>query len=1073
MPLCAECGEENPERARFCLACGSSLDSAPAPAAVEERRTVTVVFTDIVGSTASAEQLDPEDVRARLAPYYTRVRRELESFGGTVEKFIGDAVVALFGAPVAHEDDPERAVRATLAVREAIAELNAADEWLDLNLRTGVHTGEALVVLGARTTEGEGMAAGDVMNTAARLQSAAPVNGIIAGEATYRATSHVIEYREAEPVQAKGKTEPIPVWEVVAVRKPPSSRAVSGGPFVGRGEELDRLENAWERVRSGRGGFAATILGPPGIGKSRFLREFTERVEPVASVYRGRCLPYGEGITYWAITEILKGAAGILHDDGSEVSSRKLGALLERLPTTDQDELRTMAAALATLAGVATTPAGTYTVTEITQAEMHWGIRRILELLAAERPLVLVVEDLHWAEPTLLELVESVAGASSGAIFLLGSARPELADTYAAFTSESEGRLVIELEALPEEASGALLAGLLGTEEVPEGPLKTLLENAGGNPLFLEETVGMLKDAGLVSGGRITGDVGALPVPTSLQALIGSRLDQLSAAEKRVAQHASVVGVTFWSGSLAHLDGIESDLDLALETLQRRDFVRAHESSTVAGEREYGFKHVLIRDVAYGQLPKGRRADLHLRFADWVRALPGREEELIEIVAYHLEQACLAARAIARSPVAPPVLRAVDALGRAAGKSERREGYGEAERFYVRALALLDGEHAEVAADIRVRHGRALVALGELRRATAELTSVAQDALALGRSNLRGSALVELADIDQRQGRPADGRRRLAEAAELAEDNGDMLLGVRAAFVLASLRAEFDGALDEAVEDLRRSVAIAEEIDDRSLRTEGHLRIAALLFNLGRLAEVEEQLGRCLALAGEMGSHRVEAEATSWLSVVKYYQGEFAEAERLGLQAAEWLDRTSDSYFQVQNLVYLARYALDEDDSKLAEERLRDAIPIALGIEGWVVVESYRFLVEALVREGQASDARELADFAARGISEEDPYAHASVLLARGTVSAAEGHATDTRNAFTEALGLLESLHMPVDTAEARIAFAGALARLGDVDDARAELGRARELFEAMGATGALVRIERVRDRLPERAGAG
>jgi class 3 adenylate cyclase/tetratricopeptide (TPR) repeat protein len=1073
MPLCAECGEENPERARFCLACGASLGSAPAPAAVEERRTVTVVFTDIVGSTASAEQLDPEDVRARLAPYYTRVRRELESFGGTVEKFIGDAVVALFGAPVAHEDDPERAVRATLAVREAIAELNAADEWLDLNLRTGVHTGEALVVLGARTTEGEGMAAGDVMNTAARLQSAAPVNGIIASETTYGATSHVIEYRDAEPVEAKGKTVPIPVWEVVAVRKPPSSRAVSGGRFVGREEELERLSDAWDRVRSDRVAVAATILGPPGIGKSRLLREFTERVEPVASVYRGRCLPYGEGITYWAITEILKSAAAILHDDDSIVISRKLGALLERLPTSNRDELRTMAATLATLVGVATTPAGTYTVTEITQAEMHWGIRRILALLAADRPLVLVVEDLHWAEPTLLELLESVVGATSGAVFLLGTARPELADKDGGLTGEREDRLVIDLQALPERASGVLLAGLLGAEELPGGPLKTLLDNAGGNPLFLEETVGMLKDAGLVSGGRITGDVGSLPVPTSLQALIGSRLDQLSAGERRVAQHAAVVGVTFWSGSVAHLDGSEPELDQALETLQRRDFIRAHDSSTVAGEREYSFKHVLIRDVAYGQLPKGRRAELHLRFADWVRALPGREEELIEIVAYHLEQACLAARAIARSPVTPPILRAADALERAAAKSERREGYREAERYYDRALALLDGEHVDVAADLRVRHGRALLALGELRKAAAELVAVAEDALALGRSTLRGSALVELADIDQRQGRPADGRRRLSEATALAEDTGDRLLGVRAAFILASLRAEFDGAVAEAVEDLRRSVAVAEEVDDRSLRIEGHLRIAALLFNLGRFAEVEEQLARCLALAGEMGSHRVEAEATSWLSVVKYYRGEFAEAKRLGLQAAEWLERTCDSYFQVQNLVHLARYALDDADPKLAEERLRDAIPIALGIEGWVVVESYRFLVEALVRENRVADARKLADFAARGMSDEDLYAHATVLLARGIVSAADSDSAATRNAFEDALELLESLHVPVDVAEARVAFARALARLGEVDDARVELRRAHGLFEAMGATGALVRIELELDRLPERAGAG
>ena len=924
MAVCANCGEDNPERARFCLACGTALDTGPTRASVEERRTITVVFTDIVGSTARAEQLDPEDVRARLAPYYARVRRELESFGGTVEKFIGDAVVALFGAPVAHEDDPERAVRGTLAVREAIAELNAADEWLDLNIRTGVHTGEALIVLGARPSEGEGMAAGDVMNTAARLQSAAPVNGIIVGEATHRATADAIDYRESEPVQAKGKTEPIPVWEALSVHEPPSGRAVSEVRFIGREQELARLVVAWERVRADRCGGAATVLGAPGIGKSRLLTEFSDRIEGAASVYRGRCLPYGEGITYWPIVEMVEEAAGILHDDDSEETSRKLGALLERLPTRDRDELRTMAAALANLAGEERTPEGTYRVSEITQAELHWGIRRVLALIATERPLVLIVQDLHWAEPTLLELLDSISDTDSVPIFVLGSARPELADTNSAFTMESERRVVIELGALGESESGALLAELVGAEGLLEGPVQTLLENAGGNPLFLEETVAMLADAGLVAEGRVTGDVSALPVPTSLQALIASRLDQLSPAEKRVAQYAAVVGATFWSGSLAHLDGAGPDLSRALEVLERRDFVRAHETSTLAGEREYSFKHVLIRDVAYSQLPKGRRAELHLRFAGWVDELPGSEDELVEIVAYHLEQACLTARAIARSPVAPPIVGAVEALSGAARKSERREGLREAERYYARALDLVRDGEPELLAETHLRHAVALAALGDLTAGSEELAAVADEARVLGRPDLRSAALVELGDIDQRQGRAAAGRRTLDEARRLASDHGNRFWQIRAEFVLAGLRADFDGKLEDAVADLRRSVALAEEIDERSLRAEGHLRITALLVNLGRFAEAEEELSRCLELAGDMGSRRVEAEATSWLSIVKRYRGELDEAESLALQAAEWLERTGDSYFRVQNLVRLAIYALDEDDPTLAERWLQE-----------------------------------------------------------------------------------------------------------------------------------------------------
>ncbi|MDQ3875941.1 MAG: AAA family ATPase, partial [Actinomycetota bacterium] len=319
MPACSKCGQENPDVARFCLACGSPLAAVPPPA--EERKLITAVFTDIVGSTESAEHLDPEDVRARLSPYYARVRGELERFGGTVEKFIGDAVVALFGAPVAHEDDPERAVRAALAVRQAIEDLNAEDAWLDLKVRIGVNTGEALVVLGAAAGEGEGMAAGDVLNTAARLQSNAPVNAILVGRETYRATTHAIEYREAEPVAAKGKAEPVRAWEALSADEGSARRPTSHVPLVGRSEELARLRAMWDAVQRSRRPSLATVLGAPGIGKSRLLAEFAAEVERGGRTLSGRCLSYGEGITYWPVIEMVKEAAGMLQSDEPAATS--------------------------------------------------------------------------------------------------------------------------------------------------------------------------------------------------------------------------------------------------------------------------------------------------------------------------------------------------------------------------------------------------------------------------------------------------------------------------------------------------------------------------------------------------------------------------------------------------------------------------------------------------------------------------------------------------------------------------------------------------------------------------------
>ena len=322
MLVCVKCATENPEVAKFCLACGSPLET-PEPAE-EERKIVTALFTDIVGSTARAESLDPEDVRAMLSPYYARLRRELERFGGTVEKFIGDAVVALFGAPVAHEDDPERAIRAALAIGHAVAALNAEQAWLDLHIRTAVNTGEALVVTGARSVEGEGMAAGDVMNTAARLQSAAPVDGIAVGEATYRATSHIFDFEEAEPIAAKGKAEPVRVWVVLGEKTAPK-RPEPWRPLVGRREEIETLSGAWQRAAEGQPQLV-TVLGAPGIGKSRLLVELSQRMGPEVAMHWGRCLPYGEGITYWPVTEIVKDAAGISSDDDAPGVSRKLGA---------------------------------------------------------------------------------------------------------------------------------------------------------------------------------------------------------------------------------------------------------------------------------------------------------------------------------------------------------------------------------------------------------------------------------------------------------------------------------------------------------------------------------------------------------------------------------------------------------------------------------------------------------------------------------------------------------------------------------------------------------------------------
>ena len=1026
---------------------------------------MTALFTDIVGSTASAEQMDPEDVRARLAPYHARVRAELESFGGTVEKFIGDAVVALFGAPAAHEDDPERAVRAAIAVRKAIEELNAEDEWLDLHLRTAVHTGEAIVVLGANPLEGEGMAAGDVMNTASRLQSGAPVDGIVVGEGTYRATSTLFEYRQCEPVRGKGKAEPIPIWEVVAEREAPE-RPAARTALVGRSGELALLSGLWETAIAEGGPQLVTVVGPPGIGKSRLLLALSERAERDGAAHWGRCLSYGEGITYWPVTEILKSAGGIGHGDDQAASSTKLGALLESLPTSALDEVRTVAAAAANLLGVAKTPLATYSAEAIGQSELHWGVRRLLQLLAARRPLLLVFEDLHWAEPTLLDLIRSLVDSEERApILLVGSARPELRDSSPVILEPAGNRRVLELAPLGEDESRALLVELAG-EDANRPRFEALLKNAGGNPLFLEETVRMVADAALDPDLPPE----TLPVPDNLQALIGSRLDALPAGDKRVAQQASVVGGVFWQGAVSHLDGSNEDLTGRLAALEHRDFVEAHETSTIAGDPEYAFKHILIRDVAYDRLPKGRRAELHVRFTDWLSEVPGAEAEFIEIAAYHLEQACHLAGQIARSPIDPPILDAAAALAGAAEKAQRREGLREARRYYDRALALLGEGFRERSLELRLARARTRTYLGELQQASKELAELADEALSLDRPDLRCTALLTLGNIDHRQSRPSEARRRLTEAQALAVQSGDRSLQVQATFGLAAVRADHEGEAEEAVEDLRRAVSVAEEMDHRALRVEGYLRLGFLLFNMGEIGASERELLRCTELAGELGSLRDEARAAFLLGLVKHYRGEPDEAERLSLQARDWLERTGEPYFQMQNFRALGLYALTRGDQKEAEGWLREALPVALEEGGREMLEVYRFLAETLVRQERISDAVTLVEFASRNVPEEDLAAQAHLLLARAAIAAAQGD----RGAFAlyaRAITWLVEQFLPIEASEARIMFAAALRRFGELDKARTQLTLARVTLDRMGACGPCAHVDDELEKIASGAG--
>jgi tetratricopeptide (TPR) repeat protein len=626
---------------------------------------------------------------------------------------------------------------------------------------------------------------------------------------------------------------------------------------------------------------------------------------------------------------------------------------------------------------------------------------------------------------------------------------------------------VIELDALEEAESARLAEEVARNAGLTDAVLEQALHQAGGNPLFIEETVRMLAE-------RDPGTVEALAIPSSLQALIASRLDQLEPPVKHVAHNASVVGVSFWPSAIAHLaaeDGSGGDPSPGLLSLEERDLIQRNRTSMISGELEYLFKHVLIRDVAYSQLPKRRRTTLHGRFAGWVAQLPGGEDELIEFVAYHLEQACLIARTIARPEEPPPFEAAVAALARAADKSERREGFREAERFYTRALELADEVDQGTRAELRYRRARVLVGRGALAQAREELQDVLEVAAATGRVELRCAALVTLANLEWKQGRAGDQRDHLLEAEKIAEDIGDRRLGIVTAFELANLRGWFEGEAAEAIDDLRLALERAEAYGERALLTEAHLRLGTALINIGELAEAEARFTSALALASEDGSYRDEARASTLLGFVKYYRGELERAEQLAEKALEWLERTGDTDLQIQNHRSLARYAIARGEYEIAERRLRDVLPLALEVGGWLATDIYRYLAETLVRQGRVEDATELVAFAARSVPEEDHYARAALLIAEAIVATASGEATSASTAFAEALRLLDGQKLQLDLGEARMELARSLRSFGDVRGARTELELARATFARMGARAVVAEIDVQLGLLREGAG--
>ena len=857
MAICKACGQENPEGARFCNACASPL--AEPVSAREERKVVTVLFADLVGFTSRAERLDPEDVRAVLAPYHGHLRDVLERWGGTVEKFIGDAVMALFGAPVAHEDDPERAVRAALGIRDWAAEQG-------VELRIGINTGEALVTVGA-----EPLAAGDVVNTAARLQSAAPSGGILVGEMAYRATRQVIDYRERESVEAKGKAEPVHVWEAVEARSRfgVDVRQHGAAPLVGRKRELDVLVDALERVKDEQSPQLVTLVGVPGIGKSRLVYELFQTIDRGTTLTRwrqGRSLPYGEGVSFWALAEMVKAQAGIREDDSpAEAAERLRHAVRELVDEADADWLESH---LRPLAGLGA-DAGPGDRRE--EAFAAW--RRFFEALAERRPLVLVFEDLHWADEGLLDFVDHLIDWVSGVpLLVVATARPELLERRPAWGGGKLNATTINLSPLREDDTARLVGALLDQALLPAETQTALLERAGGNPLYAEQFARLYQERG---------DTDDLPLPESVQGIIAARLDTLPADEKELLQEAAVLGKVFWVSALRR------DVEparAALHALSRKDFVRRELRSSVEGDEEYAFRHLLVRDVAYGQIPRAARAEKHRLAAEWIEAL-GRPEDHAEMLAHHYLAALEYARA-AGHDFTELAARARRALRDAGERAYALNAFASAARYLAGALELWPEDDPE--------QPRLLLGLafgyyysGDERRE--ETLERARDAL-LAAADSEGAAEAEarLCELWWHRGQRDRSRAHLEQARELVSElppsaaKGRVLSEVSRYRMLAG---EEEGAIEIGQEALAiaRQLALP-EVEAHALNNIGTAKIAR--GDMSGLVDLERSIEIALSVKSPEAarSYNNLAATTADRGDFRRSRELFREAVRIGEQ---------------------------------------------------------------------------------------------------------------------------------------------------------------------------------------------
>ena len=1059
MQICPNCGEENPAKFRLCGFCGTAL-AAPLPAQ-EVRKTVTIVFSDLKGSTSLGEALDSESLREVMSRYFDEMRAVLEHHGGTVEKYIGDAIMAVFGLPRVREDDALRAVRAAYAMQSALATLNDELEqrWgVQLVNRTGVNTGE--VVAGDPTT-GQRLVTGDTVNVAARLEQAAPPLDVLIGEPTYRLTREAVEVEEIEPLELKGKAERVPAYRLVSVAEDREGiLRHREAQLVGRERELALLEDSFEQALSEHRCWTVTLIGDAGVGKSRLSEEFLMRVGGGALVLHGRCLPYGDGITFWPIVEAVREAAAITERDNAESAQRKLADLLG---PGEADAVERVASAVG-LSDV-----------QFSVQELFWGVRRLFAVLAARRPLVVAFEDLHWAEGTFLDLVQHLTDTLDEAgVVLLCDARPSLLEQRPEWSTGSNSPQV-RLEPLTAAQSEQVIDNLLGSAGLQDAVRTRIVETAEGNPLFVEQLLSMFIDDGLVrfeaGEWRAPSELGDVSIPPTIQALLAARLDALVQEERAVIEPAAVAGYVFPADAVRELvpDSLREDVPRHLAELSRKQFLRPDPTER-AFDDAFRFHHVLIRETTYDGLLKRARATLHERFVLWADRVNGdRAREYEEILGYHLEQAHLYLSELGPLDDHGRALGA-DGARRLASAGKRARGRGDipaAANLLERATRLLPALDP-VRLALLPELGEAQIDLGRFAEADETLSGAIAAADSTADVRVAADARLRRLLLEARTGESDQWSEhavpQIEEAIEVFTEAGDHGGLARAYRVLGYVHGTAC-SYAEAAAACERALHHAREAGDRKEE-----RVNATSYALALCwgpTPVDEAIEQCEAILQQVTGNRL---SRGWvmclLAHLRAMKGDFDAARELYQSGRAALEELGQGWFVAWTSLSAARVEMLAGDPAAAERELRRGYDLLdkMG-EGYLRPTVAALLARAVYMQDRLEEAESLTLTAEELAGADDVETQAAWRLVRAEILARREQFEDAAPLAQEALQLVLPTDFDVMKVEALAGLSEVFHLVGEPNASWA-LNEAISIAERKGNVAGAAAMRRALGRL-------